>query len=97
MSNYIYEMLHVNIVCHNAEKFYGDDDPVFTGSVYLDDMKTLYTGYVGEITYMRNNAGNENIGTYYDAIGATVEDANPALTYSVINGTFKILPWTTEV
>lgn len=90
MSNYIYEILHVNIVCSNASKVYGDDDPVFTGKVYLDDLKTEYTGILGTIIYDRINADVNDVGYYPKVITAIIEDQNPAITYSVINGDFEI-------
>lgn len=89
MSNYIYDQLHVYIVCHDASKLYGEDDPEFTGTVYHDDLTTEFTGYVGNISYIREG-NEENVGTYPETINATVTNANSELIYSVIRGNFEI-------
>ena len=92
MGGGITEPVAAVIHCYNASKFYGEDDPQFTGYVEgLIDGDTEED--FGDITYERPGAGIDEVpGSYPDAITATVANLNPKYTYTVINGNFTIHP-----
>ena len=57
----------VTIKVNDAGKFFGDDDPAFTGTVPPD---LINAGDLGEITYVRTNKDVEAVGTYPDVLDA---------------------------
>ena len=57
----------VTIKVNDAKKFFGDDDPAFTGTVPPD---LINAGDLGEITYVRTNKDVEAVGTYPDVLDA---------------------------
>ena len=57
----------VTIKVNDAGKFFGDDDPAFTGTVPPD---LINADDLGEITYVRTNKDVEAVGTYPDVLDA---------------------------
>ena len=57
----------VTIKVNDAGKFFGDDDPAFTGTVPPD---LINAGDLGKITYVRTNKDVEAVGTYPDVLDA---------------------------
>lgn len=57
----------VTIKVNDAGKFFGDDDPAFTGTVPPD---LINASDLGEITYVRTNKDVEAVGTYPDVLDA---------------------------
>ena len=75
----------VTITVANASKFYGENDPVFTGSVE----GLVNNTDLGEITYSRTNTTVNNAGTYNGVLTAAYT-ANANYTVAVIPGNFEI-------
>ena len=76
----------VTIKVNDAGKFFGDDDPAFTGTVPPD---LINAGNLGEITYVRTNKDVEAVGTYPDVLDAQYTD-NPNYKVTVEKGSFEI-------
>ena len=70
---------------NDASKTYGAADPSFSGAVeglFGDDS-------LGEVTYARTNDA-EGVGVYPGVLTATVTNANPDYTHTVVSGDFAI-------
>ena len=76
----------VTIKVNDAGKFFGDDDPAFTGTVPPD---LINAGDLGEITYVRTNKDVEAVGTYSNVLNAQYTD-NPNYKVIVEKGDFEI-------
>ena len=74
----------VTITVNDANKVYGDEDPVFTGTV--DGI--LNKGDLGTISYVRTNT-EEDVGTYEEVLTATYKP-NSNYTVTVVKGDFEI-------
>ena len=90
------------LVVGDSSKVYGTDDPDgYNGfTAMLDDQGTpLHTNVLtgeldtlGDVTVVRPGMGtDENVDVYADALSATVENANPNYTYTVVPGDFTII------
>ena len=74
----------ITITVDNAEKLYGQKDPVFTGHI-----EGLVAGdTLGEVSYVRTNE-DETVGTYEDVLTANYE-ANKNYAVTVVPGDFTI-------
>ena len=85
----------VTITVNNAEKFFGEDDPTFSGGITSGSL--VADNDLGKIDYVRTEeAKNINsVGTHKDALTAKyTENANYKVT--VINGDFTIKPITVD-
>ena len=76
----------VTIKVNDAEKFFGEGDPTFTGTVPPD---LINAGDLGEITYVRTNTDVEAVGTYSNVLNAQYTD-NPNYKVTVEKGSFEI-------
>uniref|UniRef100_UPI0022E8168E MBG domain-containing protein n=1 Tax=Hungatella effluvii TaxID=1096246 RepID=UPI0022E8168E len=74
----------VTIVVDNAEKFYNDPDPVFTGKIN----GLVKVGDLGTVTYSRINDEKE-VGVYQNVLTASYT-SNNNYTVTVENGDFEI-------
>ena len=74
----------VTIVVDNAEKFYNDPDPAFTGKIN----GLVKAGDLGNVTYSRTNA-DEEVGVYQNVLTANFY-INNNYTVKIENGDFEI-------
>ncbi len=82
------------IYVDDAVKYVGEaDEDATAGRVFGGTVEGLIgDDSLGDISYERTNAGIEDAGVYEDVLTAEVADANANYTYTVVNGTFTILP-----
>ena len=78
----------VTVTVHDASKYYGAQDPTFTGD---EDCNTEAPLDVLWIVYSRSNAGTEDAGTYPGVLIATYT-SNPNYTVTVTPAAFTISP-----
>ena len=78
---------NITITVNNAEKYYGEVDPVFSGSITSGSL--VNENDLGDIEYSRTNT-EEAVGVYPDVITATFAK-NSNYTVSVVEGTFEII------
>ena len=74
----------VTIVVDNAEKFYNDLDPAFTGKIN----GLVKAGDIGNVIYSRTN-NDEEVGVYQDVLTANYT-SNENYTVKIENGDFEI-------
>ena len=74
----------VTIVVDNAEKFYNDPDPAFTGKIN----GLVKAGDLGNVIYSRTN-NDEEVGVYQDVLTANYT-SNENYTVKIENGDFEI-------
>lgn len=77
----------VTITVDAAEKFYGTEDPAFTGSITSGSL--VENSDLGQITYKRTNTGTEGVGTYQGVLDAAYT-ANSNYSVTVVKGDFTI-------
>ena len=77
----------VKITVNDSSKKYGEDDPVFTGSI----PPLVGNDSLGDVTYSRTNS-DEAVGVYPEVLTAEVANLNGNYTYTVNPGDFAIEP-----
>ncbi len=77
----------VTITVNDAEKFFGEADPVFTGSITSG---ALVDGNdLGTISYYRTNTSEESVGVYMEVLSANYT-ANSNYDVTIMPGDFEI-------
>ena len=84
----------ITITVNDAEKFFGESDPAFTGSI-TSELGLVNENDLRTITYNRTNSDENSVGTYEEVLDASYT-SNSNYTVTVLKGDFEIKTATAE-